>query len=88
MAAALNEPLPTRSQRSDYQPAVPKRTLAVIRTRGTTQRELRAFEFVNWRQPEARCQLITLESIPPKEYLPEGLEWCLASRSLLSKDED
>jgi predicted AAA+ superfamily ATPase len=61
---------------------------AEVQDPGTAQRELRALASAKLQQPGARCLLITLDSTPPKEVLPEGLEWWPASRWLLSKDED
>jgi hypothetical protein len=55
---------------------------------GTAQRELRALASARQRQPDARGLLVTLDSTPPRDVLPEGLEWWPAARWLLSMEED
>jgi hypothetical protein len=52
----------------------------------TWKREVRALDAAKKVHPGARALLITLDASPPSRMLPEGLEWCPATRWFLEEE--
>ena len=51
----------------------------------TWDRELRALDAAAASYPDARAFLVTLDAVPPKQRLPEGLTWAPAAQWLLEE---
>ena len=51
----------------------------------TWERELRALEAAASVDPDARPFLVTLDAVPPRRPLPDGLTWAPAARWLLDE---